>query len=262
MELGIKRTLKGNLNGKGLTFGTWNIRSINDKEGELIKEFENIDLDILAITETKKKGKQTVELQNGHIMILSGVQNEKRAQAGVGCIIKSTLAKFVTKWDTISGIFIMVQLRLEDKNTIHILILYGPNEDEKAELKYKFWDEVTEVVDSLNGDIIVLGDLNGRVGIQDYESGDDIGKNGEAIRNNNGTRIIEFCIQNYLLIMNTFFRHKEIHQYTREVKSRNEKSIIDYVLVCKRLRRYIKDVRVKRGPEINSDHYLVLAKTG
>lgn len=127
--------MKGNLNGKGLTFGTWNIRSINDKEGELIKEFENIDLDILAITETKKKGKQTVELQNGHIMILSGVQNEKRAQTGVGCIIKSTLAKFVTKWDTISERIIMVQLRLEDKNTIHILILYGPNEDEKAEVK-------------------------------------------------------------------------------------------------------------------------------
>ncbi|KAK9743670.1 hypothetical protein QE152_g8460 [Popillia japonica] len=35
--------------------GTWNIRSITGKETELEKEFEELEIDILAIMETKKK---------------------------------------------------------------------------------------------------------------------------------------------------------------------------------------------------------------
>lgn len=63
-----------------------------------------------------------------------------------------------------------------------------------------------------------------------------------------------------LLITNTHFKHKEIHTYTRELVSRNEKSLIDYFLVSKSLRNNIKDVKVKRGAEIGSDHFLVTMK--
>ena len=35
--------------------GTWNIRSIRGKEIELCNEFEKTNLDILVVTETKKK---------------------------------------------------------------------------------------------------------------------------------------------------------------------------------------------------------------
>ena len=53
--------------------------------------------------------------------------------------------------------------------------------------------------------------------------------------------------------------HKSVHKYTGEVKSRNEKSILDYVLINRENRNEIQDVRVKRGAEIYSDHYLVAA---
>lgn len=39
--------------------------------------------------------------------------------------------------------------------------------------------------------------------------------------------------------------------------SRNEQSIIDYTMVRKAERRIITDVRIKRGYEIGSDHYLL-----
>lgn len=45
------------------------------------------------------------------------------------------------------------------------------------------------------------------------------------------------------------FQHKDIHKYTRMAASRNEKSII----VSRIHRRGIWDVKVRRGPEINSD---------
>lgn len=111
-----------------------------------------------------------------------------------------------------------------------------------------------------NGRVIIVGDLNGRVGRRDEESGETIGNQGETTRNNNGKRLIEYCMMNNLIITNTFFAHKDIHNYTREVVSRKERSIIDYVMINNEFRRNIKDTRVRRGCEISSDHYLVLSK--
>lgn len=61
--------------------------------------------------------------------------------------------------------------------------------------------------------------------------------------------------------MNIFFDHKEIHKYTRVVKSRNEKSSIDYIIISRSHRNNIQDVKVRREPEINSDHYMVVSRT-
>lgn len=87
-----------------------------------------------------------------------------------------------------------------------------------------------------------------------------LGPYGETTRNNNGERMLEYCSMNNLIITNTFFKHKDIHKYTREMISRNEKSIIDYIMTERTSRNTVIDTRVKRGPEIGSDHYLVVAK--
>jgi hypothetical protein len=44
---------------------------------------------------------------------------------------------------------------------------------------------------------------------------------GESIRNTNGERLIDFCINNGLLIGNTFFSHNHIHKITFEGEGRD-----------------------------------------
>jgi hypothetical protein len=44
-------------------------------------------------------------------------------------------------------------------------------------------------------------------------------------------KLIDFCTFNNLKIMNTFFKHKEIHKFTWE--ARGYKSIVDYFITCK-----------------------------
>ncbi|GLV44759.1 hypothetical protein CBL_05226 [Carabus blaptoides fortunei] len=56
------------------------------------------------------------------------------------------------------------------------------------------------------------------------------------------------------------FNHKEIHKFTREERNRNEKSIIDYILTNRLERKKVNNVKVKRGSEIGTDHYLVVAQ--
>lgn len=101
-----------------------------------------------------------------------------------------------------------------------------------------------------------MGDMNGRVGNNNKGIERYMGPYEETAINDNGSRPTDLCVENDFVILNTKFMHKDIHMYTREVCSRNERSVIDYFMIntenCKRVK-----VKVKRHAEIGSDHYLV-----
>lgn len=239
--------------------GTWNVRSISGKEQELSDEFDRLNLDILMLTETKKKGTGEEYLVNGHILLYSGVKPENRAAAGVGCIINKRIIKQVKKWEAHTERILSVEMDIGKNELVTIVAAYGPNEDDKIETKNKFWESLNEITEVCKGKIFIAGDLNGRVGNDNTET-KVIGKCGETKRNSNGLKILEYCVLNDMVVANTFFEHRDIHKYTRRGKNETEKSIIDYILTERRNRRDVIDVRVRRGAEIFSDHYLLVAK--
>ena len=51
-----------------------------------------------------------------------------------------------------------------------------------------------------------------------------------------------------------------IHKYTWEQHTQNLKSIIDYIIVKQKSQFQIYDVRVQKGINCGSDHYVVRAK--
>lgn len=243
-----------------MKIGTWNIRSIQGKERELEEEFERAKLDILAINETKKKGKGSIKLENGNVLIFSGTEKKKRASAGVGCIIHKKLETKIEKWKAITERILKITLKNINNEYKTIIIVYAPNEDDTVANKEKFWDELTEITEDAKGKIIIAGDFNSRVGKKDHKYYKEIGTHGEDKRNDNGKRMLQFCKMQNMIITNTFFKHKDIHKITREVRSRNERSIIDYILVEEKDRKLVIDTKVRRGPEIGSDHYMVVSK--
>ena len=178
---------------------------------------------------------------------------------GVGCIIKQDHIKHIRHWNFVSERILKLEIQVNNDIT-NLVVIYGPNEDETAHKKDEFWEKLTDEIENLKGRIIIIGDINGRVGKRTLCIENSVGPYGEDIRNKNGTRLINFCIDNNFIIANTFFAHKDIHKYTREVISRNEKSIIDYALINRENRRDIIDVKVKREAEIGSDHYLLVTK--
>ncbi|XP_023309952.1 uncharacterized protein LOC111691409 [Anoplophora glabripennis] len=236
------------------------VQSIHGKEKEIVEEFEHADLEILAITETKKKSVGITELENGHVLVFSGVHKEKRAAAGVGCIIHKKMVQQINNWKAWSERILEVRLKDEGSHQKTVIVVYGPNEDDRAECKDQFWEKLTKVTEEAKGEIYIAGDFNSRVGKGDHIYRTIVGEQGENVRNNNGIRLLDFCLMHNLVITNTYFKHKDIHKYTREERSRGEKSIIDYILVQRSNMRRIVDVKVQRGPEIYSDHYLLAEK--
>lgn len=180
--------------------------------------------------------------------------------AGVGRLIHKRREQAIYDWKAWTERILTIELRELNKSIKTVIVVYGPNDDDKAENKDKFWEELTTVVEGARGMIIIIGDFNSRVGKKDGIHNRTIGKHGENVRNNNGKRMLDFCLMNDYVITNTLFQHKDIHKYTREVTSRGERSIIDFILVENKNRKIVMDTKVKRGPEIGSDHYVVIAK--
>jgi hypothetical protein len=118
--------------------------------------------------------------------------------------------------------------------------------------KDEFYETLQTEQDNLVGNKILMGNINDRLdrdntGIERY-----LGPYGEEAKNDNGERLIE------LLITNSKFKHKDINKFIRIAPFWNEKSITDYFIMKKENFRTLKDVKVKRGVEIGSDHHLLI----
>ncbi|KAJ3650568.1 hypothetical protein Zmor_016658 [Zophobas morio] len=111
---------------------------------------------MLGITETKKKEQGEVEMEGEHLLIY-GTMSYTRAREGVGCIDKKEHRKYIKQGRFISERILQIEMRLEGRNNTKIIITYGPKEDEKMEIKEEFWHELTEIVENLVGQTIILG---------------------------------------------------------------------------------------------------------
>lgn len=65
-----------------------NLHGINGKEQELVVNMEKAKIEIIALTETKKKGSRTQKLGNGDLLIYGRVELQNRAKVEVLSLIK------------------------------------------------------------------------------------------------------------------------------------------------------------------------------
>ena len=112
-------------------YGTWNVRSITGKEKELVEEMRKTKVKILAVTEIKKKGQGIEGLDDGFVLIYSGVPKRERARAGVACVVHTAMKAKLKSWNFVSKRILTVQIEL-DANPLTVTV-YEPNEDERAE---------------------------------------------------------------------------------------------------------------------------------
>ena len=86
-----------------------------------------------------------------------------------------------------------------------------------------------------------------------------MGSFGEGLINDNGDKLIDICEQNSLKILNGYFKHKRIHQYTWQQDTKELSSKIDYIIARHNSGLKFQDVSVFRGMTVGSDYYLVNA---
>lgn len=245
-----------------LIIGTWNINTINGKEEEIVEEIKDWKIQIMGISETKKKGKGFKILKDGYTpwytLYYSG--HDERCKEGVGIIIAEETNKKITNWNPVTSRIIDVELEIKKGMKLIIIQVYAPIQGSIERDVEEFYTELQNTVDKhreRTEHIIITGDWNSRIG-NDQEIGlGSMGEYGEKERNSNGIKMINFCIANDLLIGNSF--HKQEIYYTFEAPERNAKSLIDYIVYTKEASKTIQKVWVNKYAELSTPHKLVLA---
>ena len=87
-----------------------------------------------------------------------------------------------------------------------------------------------------------------------------MGKHGCGVMNDNGERLVDFCLNNNYVIGGTIFAHRDIHKLTWKSPDGRTSNQIDHIIINGKWRRSLQDVSVCRGADIYSDHYLVTAR--
>ncbi|XP_039281823.1 uncharacterized protein LOC120350854 [Nilaparvata lugens] len=218
-------------------------------------------MSLLGMSEVKKKGNGTQVMDGNYVLRYSGVAMNARAKGGVGFIVTEEMDRKVTSWKAVSSRLITLCFDLEV--SITLIQAYAPTEDAHLVEKEEFYDELQRQIDineTAGRRVIIMGDLNGRVGQDNQTNKGILGPyGGEDEVNTNGERILDLCALNNMIVANSYYNHKRIHKIT--FKSAQGSSLIDYFLVPKELKSSINDVKVIRGAELSTDHYLLVADT-
>ncbi|KAL5266167.1 hypothetical protein ACHWQZ_G006724 [Mnemiopsis leidyi] len=245
-----------------LRFGTWNVLSLVSSSTQLHQLSQNIDqyrLDLLGITETHMPGSGTTLLDNGSLLIHSGRLDGIKRQ-GVGLSLSKRIRNSLISFTPTSERVLTARLHSKHLN-ISVVVAYAPTDGADESEKDKFYRTLTDTFDELpRHDLkLLLGDFNVKVSSDRYGSEAVIG--GESLHsssNDNGTRLVDFCATNQLVIGGTIFQHKDIHKGTWRSPNGLTVNQIDHICIGKRFRQSLLDVKVCRGADIGSDHYLVL----
>lgn len=224
-----------------LQFATWNVQGLSYKDDQLDDILAKKGIKIAAISETKRKQNGSKETNN-YIQLYSGVNRQERARAGVILMIHKSLRSSIDYYKFWNERLIEVRIKLR-RGFMTVIGTYAPVEgdEDNSEL---FYNKLQIIINKVNKSdmLLLLGDFNARIGNNEVRG--HIGKHGETTCNNNGQRLRDFVIYNDLKVMNSFFKHKNIHTYTWQ--ARGSQSIIDYVICNQKLFSFVLDVKACR----------------
>jgi len=110
---------------------------------------------------------------------------------------------------------------------------------------------------STGDSLIISEDRNARAGNEPIPN--VAGTFGQDCINRNGQTLQEFASFNDFKIAKNFYRKKEIHKYTWS--ARGSKTIIGYIVVKRRLKNLVQDIKIFRHSDVGSDHYLLTTPT-
>ena len=130
---------------------------------------------------------------------------------------------------------------------------------EEAEVEW-FYEDLQELLELTPKRVVlfIIGDWNAKV--ESQETPGITGKFGLGIRNEAGQRLIEFCQENTLVIVNTLFQQHKRRLYTWTSPDGQHRNQIDYILCSQRWRSSIESTKTRPGVDCGSDHELLIAK--
>ena len=241
--------------------GCWNVRTMfaAGKLEEVSKEMSNYGLDILGISEARWTGTGKAAGPQGEMILYSG--GDENHERGVAVMVSKKIAGSIMEWSA-SGDR-MIRVRFFSKHIkMTIIQCYAPTNEARMEEKEKFYDDLDgEIKRTPKHDmLLVMGDMNAKIGSDNFGYEQNMGKHGCGEQNENGGMFCDLCQENDLVIGGSLFKHKDIHKTTWISPDGHTKNQIDHLAIRRKFRTSLLDLRAYRGADVGSDHELIIGR--
>ena len=255
--------IHGRLNWKTpLKIGSWNVRSLfrPGYAKSVTEEMSKYNLDIMTMQEVRWPGSGECKIDK-HSIIYSGRKDDYHWE-GVGVCLNEKARKALISVQAVNERLIKLRLCCTWlKRTL--IVGYAPINDSQDDSKDKFYDQLQELtVNTPKHDILIIaGDMNAKVGRETDAFAPAIGKESVHVQSNdNGIRLASYANINNLIIGGTLFPHRDIHKISWISADGDTHNQIDHILINRKFRSALQDVRSYRGADCDTDHHLVIAK--
>ncbi|VDP05607.1 unnamed protein product [Schistosoma margrebowiei] len=230
---------------------------------QIATEMRRYNLAILEISETHWTQAGQKRLANGEMLLYSGHEEENAPHTqGIALMLSKVARNALVEWESHGSRIIRASFKTKKEGiTMNIIQCYAPTNDSNDDIKDQFYERLQSIIEKCprKDFTILLGDLNAKVGIDNTESEDIMGRHGLGQRNGNGERFANLYAFNKLVIGGSIFPHKRIHKATWISSDHTTENQIDHICINKKFGRTMEDVGTRIGADIASDHHLVVA---
>jgi len=198
-----------------------------------LRDFKNLDLELWIVN-------------NLIFLIFSGVGEDIEHRSEVGILMNKEARRSLMEWSQILERIILARIKTKILN-LTIIQCYAPTETTDKDMKEKFYQQLHETITAVQKRdvIIVMGDMNARIGPNNEGLEHVIGRHGVGNMNENGELFSELCAGCDLIIGGTVFPHKTCHKVSWVSPDNITENQIDHIAISKRFRRSLLDVRNK-----------------
>lgn len=235
---------------------TLNVRTLTNEER--LQELENalsfIKWDILGLAEIRRnKEAIIVRKETGNIFCHGEAKN---GQYGVGFLIKSKWKENIIEYKTISERIATLRLEIENKNKT-IVQVHAPTSERPLEEVESFYNTLEDIIVNSkmnNSRLVLMGDLNSKIGKQERGEESVIGKSHYGTRNERGQKLIDFASQFQLKIGNSYYTKSSEQKWTW-ISPSGYKNEIDFILI--QSLNNIQNIEIINRFHFISDHRMV-----
>ena len=249
--------------------GTLNINTLiqTGKLHNLTQEIDQQKIIILALQETRMTDNETMDYGNYRIFKSKTQQRVAKGAPifGMAFLVHKSIMNSVKDVTPVNNRLMTIRIQSANKKYTLINAHAPTNIDNKKnpETVERFWGQLEDTMSKIHKEDvkIILGDFNAQLGKEKvYRK--IIGKNSaHQNTNTNGTHLIDLCQQFNLKVMSTHFRKPTHKQKTwRSPIQHLGEYQIDHVAISHAHYRTIHDIQVRRGANIDSDHYITRVK--
>ena len=168
----------------------------------------------MGISETLWTDQGKIQIDDGMSIVYLGRDDEIHRE-GVAIMMTKEAGDALIDWVPINERIIKTRF-FSEHIKLTMIHTCAPTEGADEQIKDEFYEKFQEMIQQVNKHdlVIVTGDMNAKVGNDNENYEQVMGKQGIGTRNENRSRLYELCDMNDLVITGTIFPHRHIHLAT------------------------------------------------